>query len=154
MASPTSRRLEVIVRQLHRGRGSEGNVLPYHWAILFHEKSNFHEARVYQVAGNIDTFLLDTFHVERDFTKPEGYRGAVKVGTIDKGDVPRAEQIFRDIPVYRHRTDWNCQNWCMSALSRMRAAGITDATKSETMLRDELSEQDNLWETGEDVYGE
>jgi len=154
MSLSPSQRLEVIVRQIHRGGASEDNTLPFHWAILFHEKENFREAHVYQVIGNIDTYMFDTIHVVNDFTKSEGYRGAVRVGTIHRNDIEKAEEIIKDIPVYRHRPDWSCQNWCLSALSRLKAAGLTTATKSETLLRDELTEQNNLWESGEDVYGE
>jgi len=65
---------------------------------------------------------------EVDLLHSNTYMGSVKVGTVHKDRTFRADDIalatiVQRTPVVRGNLNWNCQNWVVAALERLKDAG-------------------------------
>ncbi|KAI0724443.1 hypothetical protein C8T65DRAFT_714592 [Cerioporus squamosus] len=118
--------VEFVLRvtQWWRGKDSEGNLMPLHWALTCDTSGtdNGQTSNVYNAAGNIDTFCY-----EAEMNVPirhDGWRGSLIVGRIPLASLNQFEHILSQIPTTRHDPSWNCQNWVCLSLRELRQAGF------------------------------
>ncbi|KIY73453.1 hypothetical protein CYLTODRAFT_241343 [Cylindrobasidium torrendii FP15055 ss-10] len=120
-----------------------------HWGLAALTSVDKGTMRVFQVAGNMDSFEFEACHhntAERDFL------GGVHVGNVSAadGELEKLEQRLRNINVKKGDPDWDCQSWVIDALQELRMAetGIVFAGMSERAIRAELEEEKEREETG------
>ncbi|KAI0824262.1 hypothetical protein BC628DRAFT_1411178 [Trametes gibbosa] len=138
------------VTQVWRGKDSEGNDLPLHWALTF--KTGGTDDRpignCYNAAGNIDTYC---YEAEREITlRNDNWRGSLPVGRIPAESLAKFEHILSQIPITRHDTAWNCQNWVWASLRELRHAGFSiEPILSWQRLRGDMFDLLEAWECGD-----
>ena len=66
----------------------------------------------------------------------------------------KVNEVAVRVPIHRHRNDWNCQNWVIALLDRLKAFGFVPADVTESGIRNELMEQEKKWQVADLVYGE
>lgn len=152
MAAPA--KLPIIVAHYDRGKDSTGAIAPFHWSILIPIPPTNVNAYAFQILGNMDTFELSSGSIEASYAKHEAYRGAVVVGAVHENEISKVNEVAARVAIYRYRGDWNCQNWVMATLERLKPVGIVDPQVTESGVRNELAEQEARWQVGESVYGE
>ena len=147
-------KLPIIVAHYDRGKDSTGAIAPFHWSILIPIPPTGTDAYAFQILGNMDTFELSSATIEPKYAKHEAYRGAVVVGSVPENELSRVNEVASRVAIYRYRNDWNCQNWVIATLDRMKPYGFVGANVTENGIRNELAEQEARWQEGESVYGE
>lgn len=59
-------------------------------------------------------------------------------GKITSGMEKRAQEVIQQTPVHNEDSDWNCQEWVMDALARLKEEGILEISQnSMESLEDE-----------------
>jgi hypothetical protein len=147
----------LCVAQYWRGRDSNGQPLPLHWALFAiwngttdslssaqYSAANDHWGTCYQAIGNSDTFTYSRTVDECMEILADEYRGCLVVGEVNGGDLEEIEKGLENITIYRHRIDWNCQNWVLAALERLKVRGCVGTNVTANGLRNELRD---MWET-------
>ncbi len=138
------------VTQWWRGKDSEGNLMPLHWALTCDTSGsdNIQAGNVYNAAGNIDTFC---YEAERNVPiRHDGWRGSLVVGRIPVASLSQFERILSQIPVTRHDPCWNCQNWVWLSLCKLRQAGFAvDPDLTMARLRGDMFGLLDAWENGD-----
>ena len=150
----SSTKLPIVVAHYDRGQDSTGKVAPFHWSVLIPISPAGVDAYAYQVLGNMDTFEFPNAMVEPSFAKHSAYRGAVVVGGVSESELSIVNEVAARVPVHRHRDDWNCQNWVIAFLERLKPFGFVPANVTESGIRNELMEQEKKWQVADLVYGE
>ncbi|KAI0639310.1 hypothetical protein C8Q77DRAFT_1080509 [Trametes polyzona] len=138
------------VTQMWRGKDSEGNDLPLHWALTFKTAGTDDRpiGNCYNAAGSTDTYR---YEVERDVPlRNENWRGSLPVGRIPAESLPKFERILSQIPITRADPSWNCQNWVWASLRELRHAGFSiEPILSWPRLRDGMFDLLEAWECGD-----
>lgn len=75
----------------------------------------------------------------------EGYRGCLVVGEIDVFSEKEIGTLLQQVTVYRGRENWNCQNWVLAALERLKASNHIASNVSRDGVRNELEDILNDW---------
>lgn len=160
--SGLSERRTLCVAQYWRGHDSNGNRMPLHWALFAISNANpdsikasssgkehsdqvDHWGTCYQAIGNIDTFTYSCIEDECMEILAEGYRGCLVVGEIDVNSEKEIGTLLQQVTVYRGRENWNCQNWVLAALERLKASNHIASTVSRDGVRNELEDILNDW---------
>ncbi|KAF9034487.1 hypothetical protein BDZ89DRAFT_1012028 [Hymenopellis radicata] len=125
-----------------------------HWALAVITDIVLGSARVFQLIGGMDSFCFESadFTIDAD----NKYCGGVQVGEVAASDIPNLEKWLRAVPIHRHRTDWDCQDWVIDAVRAlsMDNRGIVFANTTERSIRAELEEEKERWQTGQDLLHE
>lgn len=141
--------LDLGVSQYERWENKD---LPYHWAIMLRFSKD--SAWFYQIRGTPDTFELAPFDLKKGFSKSGTYRGSLKIGQIQAVEREAFEEVIQSVPIHLRRTDWNCQNWVVSALERLQAAGFLSkgVTFNQQGLLNDLKEVNEKWNKCEGTF--
>ncbi|KAG1905562.1 uncharacterized protein F5891DRAFT_694665 [Suillus fuscotomentosus] len=99
-----------------------------------------HWGTCYQAIGNIDTLTYSCIEDECMEILAEGYRGCLAVGEIDVFSEKEIGALLRQVTVYRGRENWNCQNWVLAALERLKASNHIASNISRDGVRNELED--------------
>jgi len=75
------------------------------------------------------------------------YRGCVHVGNAKEEELPMIKDVLSRVQVYRGREDWNCQNWVLSAVERLKQCGCICGNVTGNAIRNELEQIWQNWET-------
>lgn len=151
----------LCVAQYWRGYDSNGCRMPLHWALFAISNADSdsiqasssgkeqadqvdHWGACYQVIGNIDTFTYSCTEDECMEILAEGYRGSLVVGKIDSC-LAEMEKLLQRVTVCRGREDWNCQNWVLSALEKLKACNYVARNISGNGVRNELEDILTNW---------
>ncbi|KAI0369115.1 hypothetical protein BV20DRAFT_968288 [Pilatotrama ljubarskyi] len=138
------------VTQVWRGKDSEGEDHPLHWALTFKTagKDDQQIGNRYTVAGNTDTYC---YEVVKDVPlRDETWRGSLSVGRIPAEAIPRFERLLAQIPVTRYDPSWNSQNWVWASLRELRNAGFSiEPILSWSRLRSDMYDLLEAWERGD-----
>ncbi|KAF8889275.1 hypothetical protein BD779DRAFT_1385310, partial [Infundibulicybe gibba] len=114
-----------------------------HWAIIVATTPGGSHSIAYQVTGSTTTYTIK--EPERiDVLYSQTYLGRVKVGYAHKGwhsetHNTSLEKILRNTPVVHGDLGWNCQNWVVAGLCRLREAGYDIMPFSHRGLRAALA---------------
>ena len=152
----------LCVAQYWRGYDFNGRRMPLHWALFAISNANpdsikassagkehaiqvDHWGTCYQAIGNIDTFAYSYIEDECMEILVEGYRGCLVVGKIDSFSEKGIDTLLRRVTVYRGRANWNCQDWVLAALERLKACDYVASTISSNGVRNELEDILNDW---------
>lgn len=93
-----------------------------HWSLLlFNPSSNLPTA--YQTTGSTETYTLKPPELV-DLSTDNTFMGKVDVGLIDLDKVEEFERVLGGVGVTRGRLDWNCQNWVVEALGKLKESGF------------------------------
>jgi hypothetical protein len=103
-----------------------------------------HWGTCYQAIGNIDTFAYSCTEDECMEILAEGYRGCLVVGQVDSFSA-EVDALLQRITVFRSREDWNCQNWVLAALERLKAFNYVASNVSDNGVRNELEDILTNW---------
>ncbi|KAJ8589542.1 hypothetical protein M405DRAFT_817844 [Rhizopogon salebrosus TDB-379] len=103
-----------------------------------------HWGTCYQAIGNTDTFAYSCTEDECMEILAEGYRGCLVVGQIDSFSAEMDASLQR-VTVFRRREDWNCQNWVLAALERLKAFNYVASNVSANGVRNELEDILTNW---------
>ncbi|KAF8889298.1 hypothetical protein BD779DRAFT_1439358 [Infundibulicybe gibba] len=98
-----------------------------HWAIVVMIEPHQYRGVAYQISGSTKTYAVK----EPEKIKVDGsrtYLGRVKVGRVQKEWVAGTGRnslptILQETPVVTGNLGWNCQNWVIAGLQRLREAG-------------------------------
>ncbi|KAF8905624.1 hypothetical protein CPB85DRAFT_1315242 [Mucidula mucida] len=126
-----------------------------HWALAVITDIALGSARVFQLIGGMDSFCFESVDVTIIDATAE-YCGGVQVGEIAPSDIADLEKWLRAVPIHRHRTDWDCQDWVVDAVRAlsMDDRGVVFADMTERSIRAELKEEKERWQTGQDLVHE
>jgi hypothetical protein len=97
-----------------------------HWAIIVVTDPGKRKGWAYQIEGSTNTYSVKQPE-EINLLSSNAYMGSVRVGCIHKdwafGPEPTSlNSILMGIPTLRGSTGWNCQNWVVSGLGKLRDA--------------------------------
>ncbi|KAF9237644.1 hypothetical protein BU15DRAFT_63033 [Melanogaster broomeanus] len=105
-----------------------------------------HWGTCYQAIGNIDTFAYSSDHECMEILADE-YRGCLPLGEIDISRCDEVELLMRQVSVYRGREDWNCQNWVLGAVEKLKAKGLVTPNVTPNGIRNELEDILRNWKS-------
>jgi len=71
------------------------------------------------------------------------YRGCL---LIVEGDYVVVEDLVKRVQVYRGREDWNCQNWVLGAVEKLKRRGYVGENITANAIRHELDEMWKNWD--------
>jgi hypothetical protein len=115
--------LDVVVAQYGHAK------LPgaKHWAIVVITDRGKLEGVAFQLTGSTNTYEIKQPQ-EIELLCSTTYMGSIKVGTVHGDYAFGAEStalrtIIQHTPVVRGDLNWNCQNWVVAALKRLKDAG-------------------------------
>lgn len=154
--------LTLCVAHYWRGRSSDGQRLPLHWALFLISNATTvslrfsssgkeaaeevdHWGTCFQAIGNIDTFTYSRTEYECMEILADAYRGCLPLGNIDLARSSEAERLMQQVVIHRGREDWNCQNWVLSAVDKLKANGILPPHVSSDLIRSGLEEVLRKW---------
>ncbi|KAG1747152.1 uncharacterized protein EDB91DRAFT_72056 [Suillus paluster] len=160
--SVLSEQRTLCVAQYWRGYDSNGQRMPLHWALFAISNASpdslratssgkeqadqvDHWGTCYQAVGNIDTFTYSCMEDECMEILAEGYRGCLVVGKIDSFSAEEINTLLQQVTVYRGRENWNCQNWVLAALERLKSCNYVASCVSRDAVRSELEDILHDW---------
>lgn len=146
---------KLCIAQYWRGRDSNGRALPLHWALFAisnltpeplatNRASDLHEhlGMCFQAIGNIVNFEYSCTEECVEVLADE-YRGCLLIG---EGDLTVIEDLIKRVQVYRGREDWNCQNWVLGAVEKLKQKGYVGENVTANAIRHELDEMWRNWD--------
>lgn len=97
-----------------------------HWAIVVITDSSKLKGVAFQITGSTNTYEVKQPE-EVELLHSNTYMGSVSVGTVHRDYAFGAEgtalaTIVQRTPVVRGNLNWNCQNWVVAALKRLKDA--------------------------------
>lgn len=97
-----------------------------HWAIVVVTDSSKLKGVAFQITGSTNTYEVKQPE-EVDLLHLNTYMGSIKVGTVHRDYAFGTEgtalgTIVQRTPVVRGNLNWNCQNWVVAALKRLKDA--------------------------------
>jgi len=151
----------LCVAQYWRGYDSNGRRMPLHWALFAISNADpdsikassigkqqadqvDHWGTCYQAVGNIDTFSYSCTEDECMEILVGGYRGCLAVGQLDSFST-EVDTLLQRVTVHRGRDDWNCQDWVLAALERLKACGYVASNITGNGVRNELEDILTNW---------
>lgn len=154
--------LTLCVAHYWRGRASDGQRKPLHWALFLISNATpeslsrsstgrdaseqvDHWGTCYQAIGNINTFAYSQTELECMEILADAYRGCLPLCNISLDRVPEAEHLMQQVPVYRGREDWNCQNWVLAAVDMLKGDGLLPPHVSSDRIRSGLEDILRKW---------
>ncbi|KAF9052470.1 hypothetical protein BDZ89DRAFT_1056820 [Hymenopellis radicata] len=97
-----------------------------HWAIVVMPDLAKLAGTAYQISGGTETYEIK-MPEHTDLIETPTYMGRAYVGRVDRNKIEGCENSLRSIldntPVTLGDLNWNCQNWVVEGLQRMRGAG-------------------------------
>lgn len=154
--------LTLCVAHYWRGHASDGQRLPLHWALFLVSNTTLqslsasssgreaaeqvdHWGTCYQAIGNIDTFTYSRTEYECMEILADAYRGCLPLGDIDPARSTQVERLMQQVVVHRGREDWNCQNWVLAAVDKLKANGLLPPHVSSDRIRSGLEDLLHKW---------
>ncbi|KAF8842087.1 hypothetical protein BDN67DRAFT_948373 [Paxillus ammoniavirescens] len=155
--------LKLCVAHYWRGYSFDGQRLPLHWALflisnatpqsLGESKSGResadganHLGTCYQAIGNIDTFAYSETEECMEILAEE-YRGCLPLGDINASRLVEVAVLMQQVRVHRGREDWNCQNWVLAAVEKLKAKGLVALDVTANGIRNELEDILREWKS-------
>jgi len=148
----------LCVAQYWRGRDGNGSAFPLHWALFaisnltpeplaFNKSSDLYEhlGICFQVTGNTINFQFSCTEECMEVLADE-YRGCLHVGDAKEEELSAVKDILSRVQVYRGREDWNCQNWVLAAVERLKQWGCVSANVTANGIRNELEDMWQNWD--------
>jgi hypothetical protein len=133
--------LDVVVAQ----HGHERLPGAKHWSIVVITDTVNLEGVAFEVTGSTTTYEVKQPE-EVQLLNSQSYMGRIKVGTvhIDRAfgieDTAAVGTIIQSTPVVRGSLNWNCQNWVVAALKRLRDAQYDISEQSVEVLQTQFSQ--------------
>ncbi|KAI0364576.1 hypothetical protein BV20DRAFT_834173 [Pilatotrama ljubarskyi] len=128
-----------------------------HWALAVLAPPS-HAADILQLAGNMDTFHFESFHVP-DILKITELCGGCPVGDIAaEGGVKRLRELLKGQRVVHQDRMWDCQDWVLEAIRALKEQSADwiaiDSGFTERGLRAKLRDEKEIWERADNHYFE
>jgi len=146
---------KLCIAQYWRGRDGNGRVLPLHWALFAisnltpeplatSRATDLHDhlGVCFQAIGNMVNFEYSCTEECVEVLADE-YRGCLLIG---EGDYAVVEDLVKRVQVYRGREDWNCQNWVLGAVEKLKRRGCVGENVTANAIRHELDEMWKNWD--------
>ncbi|KAF8120105.1 hypothetical protein EV363DRAFT_1481544 [Boletus edulis] len=137
--------IEVV--QFWRGEYKKRIPFPLHWSIIVRtsaDRGNCHE-----IVGDMDTYATQD-RLDTPLRFGDDWRGSHVVGYVSP---PRMDDLLNHIalvPVLRHRSGWNCQNWVYDVLKGLKSPDLyTDENLTFGKLQTQMWCLLEAWEVGE-----
>ncbi|KAF8135011.1 hypothetical protein EV363DRAFT_1429691 [Boletus edulis] len=144
--------LTLCVAHYWRGRSSDGQRFPLHWALFLISNATHqslsassagreaadqidHWGTCYQAIGNSDTFTYSRTEYECMEILANAYRGYQD----------EAERLMQQVDIHRNREDWNCQSWVLAAVEKLKANGLLPPHISSDRIRSGLEDVLRKW---------
>jgi len=127
-----------------------------HWDLAAIRGDQFN-ARIFQLKGNTDTFSFDAHEIDGIHHNRATYLGGVLVGYIHENQLSLLETWLERVPIWRNRTNWDCQDWVVDVLKElwMNHPGIVlPGCSSERFIRQELELEKERDQLGHDLIHE
>ncbi|KIJ62758.1 hypothetical protein HYDPIDRAFT_113850 [Hydnomerulius pinastri MD-312] len=157
-----ARTYTLCVAQYHRGHSFDGQQMPLHWALFLLPNATpeslrssssgkesadqvDHWGTCYQAIGNSDTFAFSRTEDECMEILTQEYRGCLSLGEIDPKRREEVDPLVQRVPVYRQRRDWNCQNWVLAAVDRLKASELVGENVTSSGVRNDLEDILRAW---------
>lgn len=154
--------LTLCVAHYWRGRSSDGQRNPLHWALFLISNATpeslstssagreaaeqvDHWGTCYQAIGNIDTFAYSRTEYECMEILADAYRGCLPLANVELARLAEAEHLMQQVIVHRGREDWNCQNWVLAAVDKLKANGVLPPHISSDRIRSGLEDVLRKW---------
>ncbi|EGO31234.1 hypothetical protein SERLADRAFT_377101 [Serpula lacrymans var. lacrymans S7.9] len=119
-----------------------------HWSIaILSSKMN---ARIFELAGNYDTFVYAPKTVTR-FTQSQSMMGGCHIANIPASRVNWLEERLKSVPVIRNDPNFDCQTWVIEALRLMKYDGVISQNISEVAIRTEMAKEKERWDVADDT---
>ncbi|KAF9223448.1 hypothetical protein BS17DRAFT_781878 [Gyrodon lividus] len=161
MINPPST-VTLCIAHYWRGYSSDGLRMPLHWALFLISNATpqslgasscgresadevDHWGTCYQAIGNIDTFAYSQTDDECMEILAGQYRGCLPLGDVDVSRIDELGPLMRQVRVYRGRQDWNCQNWVLGAVEKLKVHGFVASNVTENGIRNELEDVLREW---------
>ena len=119
------KRFSIQIASYGRGRHPVNNhVMPYHWALFLSDGPSHTDHIIYQLKGMPGAFHYDGPEKFDHLSSGLG----LKLEEVDVGEVPvqkakSFEKIIEAVHISKQEFDWNCQNWTLDALERLKDSG-------------------------------
>ncbi|TFK56186.1 hypothetical protein OE88DRAFT_1652821 [Heliocybe sulcata] len=107
-----------------------------HWALLLPTTNQSYVA--YQISGSTDTYEVKPPEDVRP-AEDSTYLGKVEVGHVENDQREKLEKAVQAIAVTRGDLSWNCQNWIIEVLGKLKAEGFAVTNYSLRELQDLLA---------------
>jgi hypothetical protein len=135
-----SQSLKVVVAQYGHVRLAGAK----HWSIVILTDPGSASGVAYQITGSTTTYEVKEPEEVR-LLQSKSFMGCVEVGSMKKGHAfgterTSAESIIRETEVVKGNIRWNCQNWVVAALRRLRDAQYDISDVSLEGLQDQLAQ--------------
>ncbi|KAI0351277.1 hypothetical protein OH77DRAFT_1429791 [Trametes cingulata] len=128
-----------------------------HWALVVFAPPS-RAADILQLAGNMDTFHFESFHIP-DILQLAELCGGQPVGHIAAdGGVERLREWLKGQRVVHQDRMWDCQDWVLEAIRALKEESADwvaiDGDFTERGLRAKLREEKEIWERADNHYFE
>jgi hypothetical protein len=76
-----------------------------------------------------------------DLSKPVSVKEELQIGEVDAEKLDVVHQRLKECRIETvESSSWNCQDWTLEGLEKLRAEGFVDATHTEEVVRNWLTE--------------
>lgn len=97
---------------------------PYHWAFFVQTSTTWGPGCAFQLRGMPGGFHYSAEET-MDITKSGSQKAELEVGSVPVEKYERFKQLLEEVPIDNvESSGWNCQNWSLTALDRLRAEGF------------------------------
>jgi hypothetical protein len=119
-----------------------------HWNIV--AVISQEEARVFELAGNYDTFTYAPKTIPFS-TRMVDYRGGFLLCGIAQEELEYLQTLLGTITIVRHNPEFDCQTWVVLGVRKLQEEGLVPRDVTETMIREELEREKERWELADDT---
>lgn len=127
-----------------RGRhGLTNAVQPYHWLFFIQAKivGGKKIGITHQLRGMPGGFYYPGPE-EIDFDASQIKREEVEIGQVPVDKLDKVHELLKEIRIEKSETlRWNCQDWSLAGLDKLRAEGFVDETYTNDVIRHWLKEE-------------
>lgn len=120
-----------------------------HWSLVVLVSRD--EGYVYEILGDWSDFAYHVRYVEH-FLESSSFRGGCIVGQVpgNMESIFRLERSLEVVSIIHNDSNFDCQDWVLEAIKLLRGTGVINPETDEAMIRNELQDEYERWETGED----
>jgi hypothetical protein len=139
----------IFINAYYRGTDAvTKKTKPYHWSFTIVRDSK-DKMITHQLRGMPGAFYYPGAEID-PYDRTSIKKAELEIGTISEDKFNQVEPVLRMIEVVKDKNvSWNCQNWCLEAIEKLKEAAILDRGEDITveMVRAWLKEDDPLINT-------
>lgn len=133
-------------------KGHSDVISTFNWAIVVRKAHR--QVICYQLQGSQYNFSLAPTNQVELLARSLTFRGAFEIGEFEASKLTQLETIITQVPIHNDIPGWDSQHWVVSALERIRSAGIVSSARRFTreFILEGLEEVTEEWEAAESTF--